>query len=127
MAGKKKASAKPRHIPRPARKPCRELYKSRLRYGGAIIAAERFSSDARVKGEGLNAIAPDKLLNSIADFQRIFHHSLFFYMVKVPPGAFFIEFPRLFKDLGVPSDETSIEVMRRKYGQEAVDLVARLL
>lgn len=68
-----------------------------------------------------------EMLDHSADFQRIFQRSLFLYLAKVSPGILYVEFSRLFKDLGVPLGATSREVMRRKYGQEAVDLIAELL
>jgi len=43
------------------------------------------------------------------------------------PGLPSFDFQQLFKELGVPMDESSLEIMQRKYGPAAVELIGRLL
>lgn len=61
-----------------------------------------------------------------AKFQEIFGVSISEYYIS-GPGFPLFDFDRLFKELGVPLDGTSIETMRRKYGSEAVDLIGELV
>lgn len=67
------------------------------------------------------------ILNNSADFQRIFGRNLSDYVCDTASGIIWLDWPRLFADIGVPLGETSVKCMRKKYGDEAVTLIGKLI
>jgi len=69
----------------------------------------------------------EKIFRYSADFQRIFGRNLLGYVCNTKSGIVWIDWPRLFKDIGVPLHKPSQELMRQKYGAEAVELIGKLI
>jgi len=69
----------------------------------------------------------DLLLSHRAEFQRIFGLDILRYVAPTVLGTICIDFRRLFEDIGIPMTSSSQEHMRRKYGQEAVVLIGKII
>jgi len=69
----------------------------------------------------------EKIFRHSADFQRIFGRNLLMYVCNTKSGAVWIDWPRLFEDIGIPLHTPSRELMRQKYGDKAVELIGKLI
>jgi len=61
------------------------------------------------------------------DFKRVFGRDITDYVCDTDSGIIWIDWPRLFDDIGVGLGNDSVERMRAKYGEEGVDLIGKLI